>query len=475
MNARLMRGVVLPAWQYVTGQDSLKLLRQLERTQWLSPDELQALQWQRIGAVLQHAADHVPYYADVLKRVGVDVPSIVASRSLEMLPLLDRATIRDCASTLRSAGMPAERFVPNGTGGSTGEPLRFFDDRHGLGWSTAAVWRAQRWLGIDVGERAAYLWGADFDISSFQGLRGRIKSSTLNMLMLRAWQLTTQTAEQYWTRLVSFRPRLLVAYAGALHQFSRLLGPGRDPIPGLRAIVVSAETLFDDARATIESCFNVPVYNRYGGRDLKFVAQECAMRQGLHMNGETVFVELIRDGRTVETGELGEVVITRLDNFAMPFVRYRTGDLAVMSSSHCPCGRSLPMLQRVEGRLQDGLTAADGRIVSGLFVAHMMKDCPDVREFQVRQTAIDRLVVAVVLVNPPEFPSRSRIERIIRAQVGQQVRIDFDLRQEIPLTRNGKRRIVVSELTGGATAVPHRAGPPRLAGTEFCEKTVASP
>jgi phenylacetate-CoA ligase len=384
-----------------------------------------------------------------MRAAGTDPGSIVRDRSLEKLPILERSTISRHLGRLRADNLPADRFVPNGTGGSTGEPLRFLDDRAGAGWSEAAVWRAQRWLGIDVGDRSAYLWGADFDLTKFQGLRGRIKSSLLNFLMLPAWQLSETTAPAFWNQLTRFKPRLLVAYAGALYRWARLLGSERPPIPALSAIVVSAEMLDDEMRCVIEGCIKVPVYNRYGGRDLKFVAQQCPALKGLHINSENVLVEIIKDDRQAPPGEVGELVITRLDNFAMPFIRYRTGDLGVMSDSICECGRSLPLLQKIEGRVQDAIVTADGRIISGPFFAHMMKDCPDVREFQVHQLGMDRMAIIVVLQQGQPFASRSRIERLIREYMGEKMRIDFEVRDAIPLTRSGKHRIIVSHLNGG--------------------------
>jgi len=457
VKASLLREVILPTWQYVKRQNSLKLLPYLEQTQWLSRRELLDLQWRRISELLEHAYEHVPYYADVMRAVGVDPPSVTRNRSLERLPLLDRSTITHNLNRLRATSLPLDRFVPNGTGGSTGEPLQFFDDRQQAGWSDAAVWRSQRWYGVDVGERCAYLWGANFDITDFQGFSGGLKSGVLNVLMLPAWELGEGSASVFWKQLVDFKPRLLIAYAGALHQWARLIGNNRDPIRGLSAIVVSAEMLYDEARTKIEACFKVPVYNRYGGRDLKFIAQECTRRDGLHINSENVLVEIVKDGESVAPGELGEIVITRLDNFVMPFVRYRTGDLGVMANSPCECGRSLPLLERIEGRIQDAIVTLDGRIISGPFFAHMFKDCPDVKEFQVHQVAINRLLISIVLYSQADFSSRPRVERLVQQYMGSDMRVDFEVRDSIPLTRSGKRRIIVSHLVGNNQNQPATA------------------
>ena len=446
MNPAILKRIVLPAWQYARRQNSLELLPHLERTQWLTPTELIDLQWQRVGTLLQHAYENVPYYREIMQQNEISPASMVRERSLARLPLLSRSTISQQADRLRATNMPPRRFLPNGTGGSTGEPLRFFEDRDGVGWGDAAIFRSHRWYGVDIGERSCYLWGSNFDLSRFKGLTGRVRSRALNLLMLPAWELSQRTAVEFWNRVWDFRPRLLLGYAGALHDWARLLGKTRDRIPSLSAVIVSAETLYDEWRSLIEECFKVPVYNRYGGRDISFVAQECPVRKGLHINAENVLVEILLDGQAAAPGDLGEIVITRLDNLAMPFIRYQSGDLGIMASSPCDCGRSLPLLQKVEGRVQDAIVTADGRIISGLFFAHMMKDCPDVKEFQVHQLAMHRLMIAIVLHPARTFSSKERIERIVRQYMGNDLEILFELRESIPVTRNGKRRITISHL-----------------------------
>lgn len=446
MNPFLLRTAVLPTWQRLRGQTSLQILEDLEDSQWLSSDTIVELQWQKIGELLHHAQKNVPYYRGVMQKVGVTVAGIVYSRRLDLLPILERATITQQRDRLIAENISSDRLHPNSTGGATGEPLQFYDDLKGLNQSYAAVWRAERWCGVEIGDRQAYLWGANFDVSAYEGFMGRIRAWALNMLMLPAWRLSKENALRFLRRTVRFRPRLLVCYAGSLYQWARLLDFRNYTIPGLEAIIVSAETLYDDWREAIEHTFGVPVYDRYGARDFKFVAQECAEHSGLHIAAENCYVEIVREGRLAKPGELGEIVITRLDNWAMPFIRYRTGDLGVLSDTLCSCGRGLPLLERIEGRVQDAIITADGRFVSGLFFAHLMKDCPEVREFQVHQIAYDHLVIMLVTQPVGRLPSQDRIERIVRDYMGADMRIDFDLRDQIPLTRSGKRRITISHL-----------------------------
>src|SRR6266576_1311201 len=131
MNPSLLRQIILPAWQYLNRQNSLQVLGQLERSQWLSADELDDLRWRRVGRLLEHALQNVPYYREIMLGGGIDPAAVVRARSLAMLPLLDRTIINRERQRLRATNVSSERFLPNGTGGSTVEPLRFFDDRQG--------------------------------------------------------------------------------------------------------------------------------------------------------------------------------------------------------------------------------------------------------------------------------------------------------------------------------------------------------
>src|SRR5690349_19660645 len=215
MNRFLLKHAILPAWQRLKRQNSLRLLPQLEKSQWVPAGDLLDLQWTRLGALLKHAHDNVPYYQKIIRARQINLQAIARQRSLEALPLLDRGTITAERDRLQAVNVAAHRFVPNGTGGSTGEPLRFFDDSQESGWSDAAIWRSHRWFGVDVGDRCSYLWGSNFDLSRFQGFSGRLRSRLLNLQMLPAWDLGEKTAARFYEMLCDFRPRLLLGYAGA--------------------------------------------------------------------------------------------------------------------------------------------------------------------------------------------------------------------------------------------------------------------
>ena len=176
------------------------------------------------------------------------------------------------------------------------------------------------------------------------------------------------------------------------------------------------------------------------------IASQCEHQGGMHINADNLFVEILRDNEPVAEGEMGEVVVTDLHNYGMPFIRYKNGDLATAGKQSCPCGRGLPLIADVEGRVTDMITTADGRIITGLFFPHLMKEFEEVEHFQVVQETSDRLLVKIVqraqISNARLEVMRSEIQKVC----GDAMKIEFDIADEIPLTPSGKRRVTISKV-----------------------------
>jgi phenylacetate-CoA ligase len=199
-------------------------------------------------------------------------------------------------------------------------------------------------------------------------------------------------------------------------------------------------------RRTIEQAFGCPVAVEYGSRDGGFIAHQCPAG-GLHVHADRVIVEIVRGDRVAEPGEMGEVVLTSLDATAMPFIRYRTGDVAAWSDRPCVCGRRLPTLASIEGRASDFLLARDMRLIHGESITHIVREIDGIAAFRVIQEEVDRLELQVVSLRPEELP-RERIESKIQKLFGYPVTVRFTLLQALPRLASGKHRVVVSNLTG---------------------------
>jgi len=215
-------------------------------------------------------------------------------------------------------------------------------------------------------------------------------------------------------------------------------------------VMSSAQTLPDQSRRIIEEAFGCRVFDKYGSREFSGIAYECEAHNGHHVVGEGLIVEVLRDGEPAAPGEVGEVIITDLNNYCMPFIRYRLGDLAVAvdDSAPCPCGRGLPRIGNVEGRVQSIIQGSDGRFLPGTFFSHYLKEFSFAfRHYQVVQEERGAIVFKVVKGSRYSDDVLDEVLRTFRKYLGQDMRIDVQFEEQLEMVRTGKRLASVSRLT----------------------------
>ena len=221
---------------------------------------------------------------------------------------------------------------------------------------------------------------------------------------------------------------------------------------GIKTVFVTGEVLFPHQRELISETLNCPVANGYGGRDSGFVAHECP-QGGMHIMADASVVEILDSrGRPLPEGEPGEIVVTDLYSREVPFLRYATGDVGALSSRKCPCGRSLPLLERIEGRTTDFIVAPDGTILHALSVIYVMREIPGVEQFRIRQKALDRFHVQLVRNQHYQAESEVRIREKLRQRLRAPVEVLIDYLPELPPEPSGKYRYVISEIALHTTA-----------------------
>lgn len=227
---------------------------------------------------------------------------------------------------------------------------------------------------------------------------------------------------------------------------------------GVRVAFVTSEKLYDDQRKSIGEVFGCPVANGYGGRDAGFIAHECPAGS-LHISAEDLVVETIRpDGRPTDPGEAGEIVVTHMATADFPFVRYRTGDVGVLSDRRCACGRGLPVLEEIQGRSTDFVVARDGTVMHGLALIYTVRDLAGVESFKIVQESIEHTEVQIVAGPAFGEHEEQRILRDFRARLGRDVRVDVRRVAAIAPEKSGKFRYVISKVpqkTGAGGAHAH--------------------
>ena len=443
----LFRGVLFPLYESgIRRRGTLRYLREYERNQWLAPDQIAQIQWSKLQALLQHCWNEVPYYRQAWTRAGIRPEDVRTRADFQSLPVLEKQDIRANLGDL-VARSHRGRVLYKATGGSTGEPLKFGYSRESYERRMAAMWRGYRWGGADIGRRTLYLWGGAL---GKQSTVSRIKEGAYHAAfgrrMLDAFAMGDANLESYAAAIDRYRPKVIVAYVNPIWQLARWSLGEQRALFAPAAILTGAEPLLDHQRLDIEKAFNCKVFNTYGCREFMLMAAECDARSGLHLNADNLLVEVLQDGNAQSGDDAGDLVVTDLHNYAMPFVRYRNGDRGALRTDACPCGRGLPLLRNIEGRSLDALRSSDGRYLPGEFFPHMLKDYAGIRYFQVVQRTLDTLELRIV--RDPGFADEAvaRIRSQVRQALGTGTELQFSFVDEIPLAASGKRRVTVSEL-----------------------------
>ncbi|HOX25965.1 MAG TPA: phenylacetate--CoA ligase family protein [Candidatus Krumholzibacteria bacterium] len=423
-------------------------LRDLERSQWLEPAELAELQVRRLRELLTHAGMQSIYWRRVFAEAGFDPAGVRDVTDLRRLPTLDKRGLQSHHEEMRAPGH-AGRLIPDKTGGSTGEPVRFDLDERRFYYRRAVEIRHDRWTGWDVGDKAAYFWGHRRDVARPASRLTRLRLKVMDRrIVLDTSSITADAMERFRRRLLEHDPAIYVGYANALYLYARFLQKRGGDYQRPRSIVSSAEFLAPERREVIESVFGCRVYDRYGSRETGLVASECGRGDAMHVAGESVLVEILRpDGAAASPGERGRVVVTDLMNHGMPLIRYEIRDMAEAVAVTCACGRGLPRLRMAGGRVTDFLLARDGRIVSGASLTiFLAANAPGVAQAQLVQRTRDEVRIRVVPGEGYGPQTREWLLRELPRYFGEEMSFGVDEVAEIPLAASGKHRFSVCEL-----------------------------
>jgi phenylacetate-CoA ligase len=271
--------------------------------------------------------------------------------------------------------------------------------------------------------------------------------------MLDSFGMRSDNMQDYASALAAARPSVVVGYVSPLRALARWSLESGTALYQPKSVLSGAEALGPTDRSLFERAFRAPVFNTYGCREVMLIASECELHN-LHSNADHLVVETTTFDGVPLVEESGQILLTDLHNYAMPLVRYVNSDMAVSSSRICPCGRGLPLLERIDGRILDEIRTPDGRLLPGEFFLHLFKDFLFIREFQVIQEALDSLKIIVVPNGEVSATTWSDVKKAIVGRTGNSLGIDIEIVADIVRTPSGKLRVTVSKL--GNTLPPVR-------------------
>jgi phenylacetate-CoA ligase len=418
-------------------------VRSLEDSQWWSPSDLQTLSEIKLRELLDHAGKHTEFYRRRFRAADIPRRFDDPFAALHRLPLLDKRQIRSSAYEMLWKDAPGGCF-PHSTGGSTGETLQFYVDRRRQACDQAARIRTHRWFGVELGHRELLVWGSPIERNPASALK-RARDRLFRQRLLDAFQMSPSRMDQYLEVIERWRPECLFGYPSSLALLAEHgRRGGRVPRNDLGAVFVTGEVCYPHQRNSISDFWGAPVADGYGSREAGFIAHQCPAGR-MHISSENVIVEIFRDGNPVPTGETGEIVITHLDAYAMPMIRYRTGDKGRLLPGRCSCGRGLPMMDVVQGRVTDFLYLPDGTVKHALSLIYPLREMPGIRRFRAVQHE-DYSVTLEVVPTDKAAVTEIGVLDAIRPALGHALPVNVQLVEEIPAAASGKHRYVVSQV-----------------------------
>lgn len=438
----LLRKLILPVADKVMHTNICKYIKLLRKMDKWSQDEIICWQNEKLQEIIKQCYNNVFYYRKIFEERGLTSKDIQTVDDLTKLPTVDKGIIKNNYNAFLASNVREVRTKISSTGGTTGEPFRYHCDWDH--WSAIQACNLRSWgfAGYKYGDRVLLFGGSSLLPTRKPNLIDKIRYSVERKYPLSAVHLSKENMEEYTLLIDKIHPQFMYGYPSSFFIFAKYIRKHKKLRFKPKAIFTTAEMLYPYYRNLIEEVFNCPVFDQYGCRDGGIIATECEMHSGLHIAPELSIVEFIRDGHPVSSGEIGEIVVTNLWNYSLPFIRYKTGDLGKPTNRICQCGRSLPLIDSLEGRTTDILTFSNGVSLGGPALTLIFRDLP-VNKYQIVQTQEDRVMVN--LVKGKTFTSKDLkyVKDVFNAHVGLGVTVDFNFVDEIPLTKSGKLRFIV--------------------------------
>lgn len=448
--APLSRNIVAPLWAAWERSPYLAHYRKLLKTQFDPPETVRKRQTERLRAILEHAYQTVPFWHRRFEENHLNPSDIQTPEDLQKLPLLTKTDLRTRLDDMISSEYPdRSKLHLNKTSGSTGVAVVVYSDEDCAQFKRGAVLRSDEWTGWRLGERIAAIWGNPKLRSDW---KGRLRNFLLERyyVYLDTLKMDEDAMRTFAKTLVRKQPGMLFGHAHSLYLFAMFL---KRKMPEIRirphGILSTCMVLHDFERALIEEVFQCKATDRYGCEEVSLIASQCERHEGLHVNSDSLLVELIdnNDRPITEVATPGRIVVTDLWNRAMPMIRYEVGDMALWSEKACSCGRTLPTFSQIEGRVADYVITNKGEYVSGISLTENFACLVSgIAQLQIIQEDIDQFVFNIV--KAPDFSDSTlkQIADLVRQRFGDQATFEFVYMERIPPEKSGKYRFCISKV-----------------------------
>lgn len=432
---------------YCLKPNTRKFYLDLKKNQYLSQDEIESISWNKTRRLLHYAYEKVPYYRKKYDSTGMHPNDIKTSEDYHRIPFLTKEDIRKNTDAMISSEASLKDLNTSTTGGSTGQVLKLYHQRN---VPRAAIgWRMMNWWGVPPGTDTAWIWRMGRP-SILNRIALKIIEWPSRSIQLNAARLDSQNMKDFIKAYNASNIQLVHGYVGAVNELASFILDNKLTVRAPKAVSVTSSpiTLLQEKR--IEKAFGAPVYDQYGCSEVFWLAAQCNKKKGLHRFHDTRRIEFIGDDNLpCADGEQGKIVITNLEAYYFPIIRYLVGDLGRSIPGKCECGVNLPLMEKVSGRSTDIIKMPDGASISGDYLTTIFDDYPDeIIQFQVHQQKTGDIVIRYI----PAMGQQQDIDAITEKVYhkcqkdfcNRQVKINFEKVDEIPHIR-GKLVYIMSE------------------------------
>ena len=447
----LNKHILLPAKEMMMGRPTLKVLPQLEDSQWWTPESLRAYQWNRLQELLLHSYAHVPFYQALFDQQGLRPESIQNLEDFQArVPILTTDALRTQTQSFY-ARSPKQRLVTVRTSGSTGQRLLFKMSTQTGGYHLANLIRSRRWWNLEPGDPELKFWGmaSPFEVS----VRGKMraiargwKDRLFSVSHFSAFDGSETALMKAYHTMLRRRPKLIFGYGVALFIFAKFIAENQLNLAGYTpaAIIYTSETLYPSQRDLIRNTFGgCPLVCEYGSVECGIMAYDCP-EGSLHLMDETLFVEVVPEKGVQGDGE-GAIVVTHLESHAFPLIRYKIGDLGILSDTPCACGRGLSVLKQFAGRANDLIQKPNGEYVHAELFDYVMRYQEGVRRYRVIEEGVGHIRMLLETGHALSSQKKESLQANLRKHIGAEFRVDVEETDHIPNEPSGKFRWVISK------------------------------
>jgi len=420
----------------------LKNVKETWQNQYISEEKITEIQTQKLKKILLYAYNYCPYYRKVFFESGFHPEQFKEIKDIERIPLLTKKDIKENLNSIVAINIDDIRKEEVFTSGTTGMPLKIFRDKNTASRMTALYLRTIKNFGCNIGAKTAWIWGLRKEDEYLDFRNKNFKLQFLkNTTWFNAFDMNDESMYSFAEFSFHFKPELIIGYVSSLYEYAKFIQRNNIKIFSPKAIWITAEPADNNQRELIESMFNCQVYSQYGSSEILHIAYECRFNKNLHIHADSRFVEITDEsGKSLSAGEIGNVVITDLENYVMPIIRYKNDDMSSFAKFKCNCGINFPTIGPVIGRTYNIFKLKNGKQIYGhMFSKKLFNYVKEIKQFKVHQKTYDKIDVLIV---PGEIIDRNKLINELlsyfKYYTGDEVEYTFKFVDEISREKSGK-------------------------------------